>query len=171
MTIKAEIRLYVLVGVGILGFAAFVFYIRFAQLDFTPSRVKKYVDYYSIDSNYHQYRGIIKEYEFREYGFLVFDKVTVSDNSEHDAKEVFGTYYLKVFSADPKKTWEDLNPTVGLEVSFICANETLEKSDYPPIVQITANEIEILSFEEGKEALIDYYNSKSYYYNPFWKPN
>ena len=63
-----------------------------------------------------------------------------------------------IYSKNSKKVWDDLNPYIGQEISFVSCPVIFNHGYFPPIVQITFNEVEVLTFSDGKEALLEFVN-------------
>lgn len=128
-----------------------------------PQSKQNRIDYYTNDDNYKQFYGIIANYNLRIEGNEKKEKVTLSFEFEHaikvDSNESFENVTLSVFSENIRGVWDKLEPPVGKEIIFISPRiRSYAPGWVAPIVQITYEDEEILSFEDGKAALLAHYS-------------
>ena len=64
-----------------------------------------------------------------------------------------------VMSSSIEDVWKKLNPVSGLNIAYTCSVYKYRSDDKSFIVQIEINGEEILSYKEGKEALLYYINN------------
>ena len=120
---------------------------------YNPFLSTRMVNYYSNDNNFQRYRATIKDYSKKEYGYLLFESIYSLDN---DLKAETTYDYAKIFSLDTKKTWNELNPSIGLQIDFVGTFKIFFDGCPAAIVQICLNEKEILKYDEGKTSLIEW---------------
>lgn len=126
-----------------------IFYLFLAM----PWAKPKLIKYYSNDDNYITAVGCIKsEYKYNALSFswIQTESGTVYDTSSITLRK--GVFLI--YSNDSKKTWEELSPEPNMIISFIYSSSQPKEEFDPPIVQISINGKEILSYSEGKEALL-----------------
>ena len=125
-----------------------------SSLTITDSEKSEAINYYSKDSTYFYSTGSINE-AIIENGYykLKFEWIETSfadkTNSIFNKKESF-----IVYSNEIEKVWLELDPYNGVEISFMVAPGKPSISFNQSIVQISYGDKEILSFEEGKDALL-----------------
>ena len=113
--------------------------------------------YYGNDENYQVYSGTIDECDYPD--FLKFKSIIDEEDHEVSCARTLGSGTLKIHSNDNKALWDVINFRSGMNITFTAAfNKYLY---YPPIVSITVDDNVVLSFEEGKTALLDYIISNS----------
>lgn len=149
----------------------FVFWIIFGHLIFTimiigyafvmiwqPWHYPRLLKHYSDDNVYIQTTGCISECD--TYCYLHFEWVLNQDGERIDGKEIEAyRNALYIYAPNQNEMWEALNPEKGMVISFIYAYGDWRSDFYSPIVQITKNDNEILSFEDGKASLIKHLNN------------
>ena len=109
---------------------------------------EKMLKVYKNDESYCKYFGIIAvELLHRPWNEVEVDM----------RNEFHGNDFL-IYSKNTKKVWDDLNPYIGQEISFVSCPVIFHHGYFPPIVQITFNEVEVLAFSDGKEALLESVN-------------
>lgn len=126
---------------------------------------EKMLKVYKNDESYCRYFGTISFFEEETHdngNFLNFSSVTKIDDNNNEVEvdmrnEFHGNHFL-IHSKNSKKVWDDLNPYIGQEISFVSCPVIFHHGYFPPIVQITYDDVEILSFKEGKEALLEFVN-------------
>lgn len=118
----------------------------------------KLVAKYSDDNNYQKYTGIITgtEHIVGRCYFLYFDELLAEDGQTYSKPKTNKSGLdLSIFANNRELVWERLQPEVGLEISFIGPLYPTSMG-VKPIVQITARGEEILSYEEGKAAVVEW---------------
>ena len=123
---------------------------------------EKMLEAYNNDKNYYEYRGVISFFEKETHdngNFLNFSSVTKKDDNNNEVEvdmrnEFHGNDFL-IYAKNTEKVWNDLNPFIGQEIFFVSCPIIFHHGYFPPIVQITYDDVEILSFKEGKEALLE----------------
>ena len=126
---------------------------------------EKMLKVYKNDESYCKYFGTISFFEKETHdngNFLNFSSVTKIDDNNNEVEvdirnEFHGNNFL-IHSKNSKKVWDDLNPYIGQEISFVSCPVIFHHGYFPPIVQITFNEVEVLAFSDGKEALLESVN-------------
>ena len=120
---------------------------------------------YKNDESYCRYFGTISFFEEETHdngNFLNFSSVTKIDDNNNEVEvdirnEFHGNDFL-IYSKNTEKVWNDLNPYISQEISFVSCLVIFHHGYFPPIVQITFNEVEVLTFSDGKEALLEFVN-------------
>ena len=123
---------------------------------------EKMLKAYNNDKNYYEFRGVISFFEKETHNngnFLNFSSVTKKDDNNNEVEvdmrnEFHGNDFL-IYAKNTEKVWNDLNPFIGQEIFFVSCPIIFHHGYFPPIVQITYDDVEILSFKEGKEALLE----------------
>ena len=113
--------------------------------------------YYGNDENYRVYSGTIDECDYPD--FLKFKSIIDEEDHEVSCARTLGSSTLKIHSNDNEALWDVINFRSGMNITFTAADDTYLY--YPPIVSITVDDNVVLSFEEGKTALLDYIISNS----------
>ena len=110
----------------------------------------KKIKFFSNDNNYHHLKGKVEKFHnYYDYILLSFYEIELFDKGlNYDSHDEYSIY-----SPDIEETWKRLDLQTDLEICFIAAFQTAKYSGFP-IVQVSIDENEILSFTEGKEALI-----------------
>lgn len=123
---------------------------------YNPFLAPQMTKYYSNDNNYYQGKGTISEIVYEKDSlFKLYLKEISVKNNDGDKQEKKSSFF-RIYSIDINQTYELLNPEIGLEIDFYCSFNIFYHGQVFPIIQITANGEEILSFEEGKEALLEW---------------
>lgn len=120
---------------------------------FSPFTRKKMIKYYSDDNNYHQYRAEIKELEEKKGRFCIESIFSLENNLEVDYINYISA---QVFSTNIEQTLEELAPHEGLVFDFTGTLATFFSGCPAAIVQITISGKEILTFDDGKRALLEW---------------
>lgn len=116
---------------------------------------------YSNDSIYEKMSGSIEEaHHYTSNTYLSFIWAKNELGEYYDVGKLgLNNKYLTIYSPCIDKTWDLLNPKKEKEIDFIYAPGYKYANFNSVIVQISLNGEEILSFLDGKQALIDYINS------------
>ena len=114
------------------------------------------IDYYKKEESYQTYSGTIYSCDYSNY--LSFNSIVDDHGHEVSCSRVLGRNKLKIYSDDNEALWDRVNFRTGMEITFVAARD--EYLSYPPIVSITVDDEVVLTFEEGKNALIDYLSKK-----------
>ena len=146
MTKKQKTRLTIGIALGEF-WLAIISLLIFSMVynPFMPSLMAKH---FSNDANYHQCEGIIDQ----ENMPTLF--VTAENDFGIDDEQINSSERLKyeVFSHDIAYVWQRLNPIEGTTIQYT----SVFGFQIFAIVQISYNGEEILAFEDGKSALLDY---------------
>lgn len=120
----------------------------------SPWLKKPTLEYYSNNDNYHLAEGCISEVS--DCPFLYFEWVEYDNMRVTNMRQISPhNRSMKIYSSDVKKVWEELSPRDGMVFSFTFARGKIDPPLSAPIVQIVLQGKEILSFEDGKAALLD----------------
>ena len=121
---------------------------------YDPFLASKLVKYYSNDDNFHKYSGTISVYSKEQQGYLKFQKIEpLEENAfpKPNKNEV-----CKIYSPDLNQTWTELNPYEGMQIEFYGTFAVFFDGCFPAIIQITVDGHEILNYNDGKAALIEW---------------
>ena len=124
-----------------------------------PFLSSKLVKIYSNNNSYAHFSGTISWFDIDlnkpEENIMAFNEIVNLDKNERMSEEFVDNIEYRIYSSDTRTVWKKLNPKKGLVITFICSDpgNVYFKN---PIVQISVGEEEILSFEEGKTALIEW---------------
>ena len=125
-----------------------------------PWRYPKRIQFYSKDDNYQKAEGCVSSvfgFASNESIGLTFEWVKYEDGTVVDGSEliVFKKRCCEVYCHDVVGVLNELEPKVGMIISF-----TFSKGEpeflATPIVQISFNDVEILSYEDGKTAFLEH---------------
>lgn len=119
---------------------------------------KLMIKYYSNDENYLTLRGTI-EY-FNEYGAIGCYNITDLNYKTVDSVYNGG---FNIYSLDIKNTLKKMNPSKGMDMIFTCSKHINTPWAKSAIVEIFIDDNEILSYEDGKAALLKYINNIRYF--------
>ena len=138
----------------------FFFSLLYTLLTFTRITVVEdnanAIEYYQNEENYKTYSAAIYSCDYSNY--LSFNSIVDDHGHEVSCSRVLGRNKLKIYSDDNEALWDRVNFRTGMEITFVAARD--EYLSYPPIVSITVDDEVVLTFEEGKNALIDYLSKK-----------
>jgi hypothetical protein len=118
---------------------------------YNPFLAPEMVDFYSNDSNFDWFTATVED---ASPTYFAIKNLTITEGDE--PKELTSYHRFKVFSPDLSRTWERFDPYPGLEFRF---RGTLKKFfiECPcAIVEIERDGETILTFEEGKAALLEW---------------
>lgn len=122
-----------------------------AWMFYDPFLAPRMVKYYSDDRNFNYYTGIISEsYKDDRRCFIKLKDIEPKGDRYHLG------YRYRIFSFNLEQTWAALNPKEDLEISFCAALRIFYDGGECAIIQISVNGEEILNYNEGKEALIEW---------------
>lgn len=123
-------------------------------LFYNPYLSPNMIEYYSNDANFTWFEATIRECDNNEYGYITIQDIAVVDNK----KPLEKTNYTqaRIYSPDIEETWNSFNPYVGLRFEFRGTMAVFFDGCPPAIVEIFYNEQTILSFEDGKAALLEW---------------
>ena len=138
--------------VMLVALAAFAFV--FMLVFYNPFLAPRMIKYYSNDDNYHHYRATIKE--CYEIGSIEIENIIHYEDCGPDGLILRESEPVNVFSLNIEQTWQDFSPYVGLEFDFIGNFRIFFDGGIGVVVQIMVDGNEILSFESGKEALLQW---------------
>lgn len=112
------------------------------------------INYYSNNDNYYLAKGSIGNYISKPS--LSFEWIEV------DGERITNIYklspyngYMMLYSSNINDAWEELKPQEGKIISFTFARGKIDPHLSAPIVQLSYQDVEIISFEDGKNALIE----------------
>ncbi len=139
--------LFALVFEGAL--VTFLFYVFYCNNPFLASQM---VEYYSNNSNYKWYDASVLECPGTEPGLITLHDIHNEDGTEYGLDSLA----LKIFSPNIEQTWTRFNPVPDLKFHYRAAIHYFYYGYTCPIVQIIVSGEEILAFEDGKAALLEY---------------
>ena len=156
---KNENRKIMIIGIVATLSVTALFGWAFSLLFYNPFLHKKINDYYSNDSNFYKFRACINEVE--EIGYIYIDYPQSLDERYSSDIPFKDNNFMRMFSTNIETTWEKFNPTVGMEIEFYGSFAQFYNSQPYFIIEITIGGNEILSFEDGKTALLQW--ASTYY--------
>ena len=121
---------------------------------YNPILHKKINDYYSDDSNFYKFRASINTVE--EIGLIYINSPQSLDDRYSSDISFRDNNLMRVFSTNIETIWEKFNPTPGMEIEFYGSFAQFYNSHPYVIVEITVDGNEILSFNDGKTALLQW---------------
>ena len=121
---------------------------------YNPFLAPKMVAFYSNDSNYCTYEAVVKDLPEETTGYLSIESISRTENGEQ-IKNI-NQIKARVFSSDIDETWSRFAPEKGLKFKFVGTLKVFFDGCPAAIVSLTVEEKQILSFEEGKAALLDW---------------
>ena len=126
-------------------------------LFYNPFLAPRMIEYYSNDANYFHYVAIINS--CNNVGSLIIENVDTLDEGERakkDLENIKREGAVRIYSLDIEQTWGLFSPYVGMEFEFIGSFRIFYDGGTGAIVEITVGGNEILDFESGKEALLQW---------------
>ena len=125
-----------------------------------PFIAQKLVKYCSDDGNYHHYTATFKKYDndLESHDFFISYAYSLEDDWHYSIPlDKEGWYRVTLFSSDFEKTIQKFSPYDGLSFDFVMLSAHYNQSKtVHAVVEITTRYEEILSFDEGKTALIEW---------------
>ena len=128
----------------------------FPQMDLP----KKLVSYYSDDNNFNHFKGKIIDVDFDKKREELIQIASTTCLDDYDAYITDHPHYMMIHCHDLEQTLKDVDLSYNTEISFISSFAYDEKISIFPIVQLTINDEEILSYEEVKESLLEWASKK-----------
>ena len=111
------------------------------------------LSYYKDDANYYSASGIITEvHEIGEDGC----RIHMADISCDQDIKIYDSHCFAINYIGANELWEVWQPQVGMTISFISAPEIFYDGYQYPIVSVSFEDNEVLSFEVGKTKLLEY---------------
>ena len=128
-----------------------------------PKDRREELNYYQDDSNYHTYVAIISNYDLNIVGKNGREKISLSLYFDGvtgvDTNNTYTNVTLGVYSSDLKRVFGKIDQPTNKEITFMSPMiKRIGPGYLPAIVQITYEDEEILSFEDGKAALLAHYS-------------
>lgn len=137
------------IGIGI----AFVLY--------QPWLAPRMVNYYSNDSNFSWFIGTVttssrgtNQYGHFTYHLEMTDYILYEEGGSLRPVDIRGGW--TIFSPDIERTWDKLNPHPGLEIRFRGTTRIFFDGCPMAIVELVSGGETVLTFEEGKSALLEW---------------
>ena len=124
-------------------------------LFWNPILTRKMVDYYSNDKNYFQYEATISRFSKKD-GEAAIQLASIRYIDEGAPTAEGNSNWARVFSPDLDATWNAFLPEIGLRFKFIGNLRIFYNGGEGAIVSITVRGETILSFENGKAALLEW---------------
>lgn len=137
------------------GFQLLVIIFCVVLIFYNPTISIRMTKFYSDNKNFHHYKATIKDFSKTGGEWLKIDNILPLEKDDHSNFMVSGETVL-VHSTNIDYTWELLAPENGLEFEFMGSFRVFFDGCPGAIVQITIDGEEILSFDDGKEALLSW---------------
>ena len=149
--VKKTIALFTICHVFLSLLSIGLFFLLLWQPWLYPPLIK----HYSNDTIYIETKGCISDCE--KCPWLRFEWVLNESGEKVDGDTIMIYQdYAKVYSSNLEEVWQLLSPKEGMIISFVYAYGNYRGALASPIVQITYEEKEVLSFKDGKASLISY---------------
>ena len=113
------------------------------------------VKYYSDDQNFCHYQAVLRDVSYEGKGYIEMESI-VSLEKVDETQESMRFSKPKVFSKDINIVCGVLKTKIGSTFEFVGTTRVFFDGCPNAIVQITIENEEILSFTDGKEALIEW---------------
>lgn len=126
-------------------------------LFYNPFLSPKMVKYYSNDSNFYQYKANIIQVSQKSTGYINIDSIEcLSESSSQSLHKNINYCTARIFSPNIELTWDELKPEIGMEIEFYGTFRVFYDGCPAAIIQLSLNGNEILSYNDGKEALVEW---------------
>ena len=121
---------------------------------YNPFLAPTMVEFYSNDSNFRTYEAVVKDCAAEPAGILTIKSIIMKG----EEKQVKGINYLyaRVFSSNIEDTWRCFAPHIGLKFEFVGTLAVFFDGCPAAIISITVRGEQILLYEEGKKALLEW---------------
>lgn len=122
---------------------------------YNPFLSSRMVEYYSNDDNFYRYEASIRK--VYNNGYLDIESIKkIQEDGEKNNIDKINYIQARVFSNNINETMKIFNPKIGDTFYFTGSLKVFFDGCPVAIVQIEINDIEILSFSEGKAALLEW---------------
>ena len=122
---------------------------------YNPFLAPRMVEYYSDDANYYRYEATVSSFSKKE-GTAGIELSSVAYEDERAPTAEGNSRWAMVFSPNLDATWAAFRPEPGLRFEFIGNLRIFYDGGEGVIVSITVRGERILSFEDGKAALLEW---------------
>ena len=113
------------------------------------------VSFYSDDSNYYKYEATITDFSKTEKeAYVELGDILYIDEGAPRAE--LNSRWAAVFSRRLDEAWAEFKPEIGLRFEFVGNLRVFYDGGTGVIVSLTARESLIISFDDGKAALLEW---------------
>ena len=124
---------------------------------YNPSLSSRIVNVCSNDDNYYSYTAIFKEFTYKDTGYFAITAIQPEEKwFKRERPDQFGNFKVRLFSSNLNETFDRFSPSEGLSFDFVAIGIALGSGSFIAVVQLSVEDKNVLSFEDGKAALIEW---------------
>lgn len=122
---------------------------------YNPFLASRMINYYSNDANFFRYEATVSNFK-KEDDWAAIEIESVQYFDERAPTVEGNSRWARVFSPNLNETWAAFDPEVGLRFEFVGNMKVFYDGGEGVIVSIFARGEQILAFEDGKTALLEW---------------